>query len=92
MLKVKYIFISILVLTTSLMAETLQTSDHLSNLEVVTDNDCNKKKMNAMAQSNEPEQMLPKAHEVETINFTLKGCNGFTSFPVTVRANKRQGE
>ena len=87
MFKLNYILI--LISPAFLMAATLTTSNHLSNLEIVTDG-CEKRSTNMSNQ--EKEVVVPKTQEVETVSFSLHGCNGVASFPVTVRSNKKQGE
>lgn len=92
MFKLNYILMAILISSGLLMATTLETSNHLSNLEIVTDG-CENRATNVSTQdSDEKEVRVPKTQEVETVNFSLHGCNGIASFPVTVRSNKKRGE
>ncbi len=91
MIKFKYMLMLTLLNVGFLSATTLQTSDDLNNLEIVTDSDCEKKYTGS--QTVQPEvPVTPKTQEVETVNYTLSGCNDSSSFPVTVRSHKRQGE
>jgi len=91
MSKLIYAIIVILLNTNLLTARTLQTSDNLNNLEIITDTDCQHKKENA-SQPQDDEVVVAKTQEVETVNYQLHSCDGIASFPVTVRSNKRQGE
>ena len=89
----KHLIIAIVTSYTTLFAASLQTSDHLSNLEIVTEYDCPNQHSTQMAQAHQaPEVKLPKTLEVETVNYKLHGCNGSSSFPVTVRSHKKLGE
>jgi len=95
MINIKYILIAMMLNTSFLMAATLETSDNPSNLEIVTDTACQNKETNLgtqTAQEPEEELVVPRTQEVETVNYTLHGCNGIASFPVTVRSNKKRGE
>lgn len=86
-----YILMALALSSNLLMATTLQTSDHLSNLEIITDTSCQHTKT-VKNTSQEDESVVAKTQKVETVNYQLHGCNGVASFPVTVRSNKRQGE
>ena len=95
MFKINYILMIILLSPVLSMATMLKTSDHLSNLEIMTDG-CEKRSTKMSTQESdeaaEKEVHAPKTQEVETVNFSLHGCNGVASFPVTVRTHKKQGE
>lgn len=92
MLKINYILMIILLSPMFLTATMLKTSNHLSNLEIVTDG-CEKRSTDMSTQeSEEKEVRVPKTQEVETVNYSLHGCSGVASFPVTVRTNKKRGE
>ena len=86
MLKLKYILIGLLFSVGFLVAATLETSDNINNLEVITEE-------NVASTSDETQaQVNLKTKKVETVNYTLNSSNGLVSFPVTIRSNKRQGE
>lgn len=91
MLKIKYIVFLLLLSTVIVNAEPLRTSNNLNNLEIITDTACEKQVTEAMSQAEEI-PVVVNTLEVETVNYTLHGCNGDSSFPVTVRSNKRRGE
>jgi len=89
MLKLKYMLI--LLSPLFLMATTLRTSDHLDNLESVTDECAHviiKKPVPVVKEA----VVSIKTKEVETVSYSLQGCDGKASFPVTVRSNKKQEE
>ena len=90
MFKLKYILTAILISSGLLIASTLETSEHFSNLEMVTEK-CAHKKIDTQ-DANVKEMVVKKIQKVETVNFSLSGCNGIASFPVTVRSSKKQGE
>jgi len=96
MLKIKYVVVFVVLMTSLLRAELLQTSDELSNLEIVTDSDCVRThhKVNTATPTPTPEpvkEKIPSELQVETVNYKLHACDGVSSFPVTVRSNKMQG-
>jgi len=92
MFKIKYIVMLVLLFTSLVRAELLQTSDELSNLEIVTDTDCPRNNQNVNTIEQEAmEEKVPSELKVETVNYELHACDGVASFPVTVRSNKMRG-
>ena len=94
MFKLKEIlFILILLSVNFVNAKVLEIGDEESNLEIMMDVACANTTANTNTISETQEEMkAPRTQMVETVNYTLHDFTGVSSFPVTIRSNKRKGE